>query len=226
METPRSLPELVPDLPFKFVGGRPSLDLLNTADWPSTGPARDRLASYERLLEWAVEAGVLGAAAAGRLRKRAAANPPEPGGHWRSAASSGEPFTAPSSRSWPIVGSRAPPIGSNPFLREALAHLALEPSQPGRGGLRAGWPELDASLDGPTWPVVWDAVQLFLSEESSRLRVCGGQDCGWVYVDRSRNGLRRWCEMETCGTTAKNRRRGRRPRQSRSSGGREDGTTV
>lgn len=226
METPRSLPELVPDLPFKFVGGRPSLDLLNTADWPSTGPARDRLASYERLLEWAVEAGVLGAAAAGRLRKRAAA---DPSGAGRALEKCRELRRALHRAVVAIVADRGVAGAAdriNPFLREALAHLALEPSQPGRGGLRAGWPELDASLDGPTWPVVWDAVQLFLSEESSRLRVCGGQDCGWVYVDRSRNGLRRWCEMETCGTTAKNRRRGRRPRQSRSSGGREDGTTV
>ncbi|HEV2853834.1 MAG TPA: CGNR zinc finger domain-containing protein [Thermoanaerobaculia bacterium] len=32
-------------------------------------------------------------------------------------------------------------------------------------------------------------------------------DCGWMYVDCSRNGLRRWCEMETCGTLEKSRRR-------------------
>jgi len=65
------------------------------------------------------------------------------------------------------------------------------------------------------WPVAWDAFQLLLSPDAERLRVCGGENCGWAYVDRSRNGLRRWCEMETCGTTAKNRRRGRRPRPPR-----------
>ena len=27
------------------------------------------------------------------------------------------------------------------------------------------------------------------------------------YVDRSRNGLRRWCQMRTCGTREKSRRR-------------------
>src|SRR6185369_3103710 len=75
MEPPRSLPALAPHLPFKFVGGRPSLDLLNTADWPATGPAEDRLSSYGRILEWAGEAGILGAAAAVRLRRRAAADP-------------------------------------------------------------------------------------------------------------------------------------------------------
>ena len=42
------------------------------------------------------------------------------------------------------------------------------------------------------------------------MRVCAAQDCGWVYVDRSRNGLRRWCQMETCGTIMKTRRRAER----------------
>lgn len=226
METPGSLPELAPDLPFKFVGGRPSLDLLNTADWPSTGPALDRLSSYDRLLEWALEAGVLGAAATGRLRKRAAA---DPSGANRSLERCRELRRALHRAVVAVVAGRGVAAAADrlgPFLHEALAHLTLEAGPPGAGGLRAGWSGLDASLDGPTWPVVWDAVQLLLSDESARLRVCGGQDCGWVYLDRSRNGLRRWCEMETCGTTAKNRRRGRRPRQPSSSRGREDGTRV
>jgi len=226
MDTPRPLPELAPGLPFKFVGGRPSLDLLNTADWPSTGPALDRLSSYERILEWALEAGVLGPAAAARLRKRAAA---DPSGAGRSLERCRELRRALHRAVVAIVSGRGVAAASerlDPFLHEALAHLTLEPGPPGVGGLRSGWTGLDASLDGPTWPVVWDAVQLFLSEESSRLRVCGGQDCGWVYVDRSRNGLRRWCEMETCGTTAKNRRRGRRPRRSGPGGDREEGTRV
>jgi predicted RNA-binding Zn ribbon-like protein len=226
METPRALPELAADLPFKFVGGRPSLDLLNTADWPSTGPARDRLSSYERFLEWGLEAGVLDPVAAGRLRKRAAA---DPSGAGRSLERCLELRRALHRTVVAIVAGRGVAAAADrlgPFLHEALPHLALEPGRAGAGGLRAGWSGLDASLDGPTWPVVWDAVQLFLSDEASRLRVCGGQDCGWVYVDRSRNGLRRWCEMETCGTTAKNRRRGRRPRGPSSGGGREDGTRV
>jgi predicted RNA-binding Zn ribbon-like protein len=28
-----------------------------------------------------------------------------------------------------------------------------------------------------------------------------------MYVDRSRNGLRRWCQMEVCGTKEKSRQR-------------------
>jgi len=223
METPQPPPQLAPTLPFKFVGGRPSLDLLNTADWPSSGPALDRLSSYERLLEWAVEAGVLGAAVAGRLRRRAGS---DPAGAERALERSRELRRVLHRSVVALVSGRG--VGPalerlTPSLHEALPHLVLEPGASGTAELRAGWPGIDASLDGPMWPLVWDAVQLLLSPEADRLRVCGGQDCGWVYVDHSRNGLRRWCEMETCGTTAKNRRRGRRPRP-RNVG--RDGTTV
>jgi predicted RNA-binding Zn ribbon-like protein len=53
-----------------------------------------------------------------------------------------------------------------------------------------------------------------------RVRVCpldeGG--CGWVFLDRSRNGSRRWCAMADCGTQAKSRRLTARRRATRSAG--------
>jgi predicted RNA-binding Zn ribbon-like protein len=65
-------------------------------------------------------------------------------------------------------------------------------------------------LDSPLWPVVRSAAELLASSDVERLRVCAGDDCGWAYVDRSRNGLRRWCQMSTCGTAEKTRRRRQR----------------
>jgi len=211
METAGTLPPLAPTLPFKFVGGRAALDLLNTADWLATGPALDRLASYERLLEWAEGAGIVSSAASAQLRRRATTRPLEAE---RALERSRELRRALHRAVVAVVTGRgvAPALDRlTPFLHEALAHLVLETDRPG-SAIRAGWRGLDGTLDGPLWPVAWDAIQLFLSPEAERLRVCGGQDCGWAYVDHSRNGLRRWCEMETCGTRAKNRRRGRRPR--------------
>ena len=52
------------------------------------------------------------------------------------------------------------------------------------------------------------AVELVRTVDLAQLRVCpvpeGG--CGWLFLDRSRNGSRRWCAMEDCGTQAKSRR--------------------
>jgi predicted RNA-binding Zn ribbon-like protein len=36
-----------------------------------------------------------------------------------------------------------------------------------------------------------------------RLKACRGEDCRWVYLDGSRNGSRRWCDMAACGNRAK-----------------------
>jgi predicted RNA-binding Zn ribbon-like protein len=80
--------------------------------------------------------------------------------------------------------------------------------------LRLGWEYVKTRLDTVLWPVLWSAASLIASDESSRIRVCGGADCGWMYVDRSRNGFRRWCQMETCGTREKSRRRYQRIRTS------------
>jgi predicted RNA-binding Zn ribbon-like protein len=60
-----------------------------------------------------------------------------------------------------------------------------------------------------------------------RVKRCPGADCGWVFVDASRNASRRWCDMAGCGNRAKSaafRARLRRPdagacaEQDRSSG--------
>ncbi|MEL6311405.1 MAG: CGNR zinc finger domain-containing protein [Pseudomonadota bacterium] len=39
--------------------------------------------------------------------------------------------------------------------------------------------------------------------EMARLKTCPGVDCGWMFVDETKNGRRRWCSMETCGNRAK-----------------------
>jgi predicted RNA-binding Zn ribbon-like protein len=43
--------------------------------------------------------------------------------------------------------------------------------------------------------------------------------CGWVFLDHSRNGSRRWCRMADCGTTAKARRLTERRRAARTPSG-------
>src|ERR671935_145165 len=39
--------------PLRYVGGDPSLDLVNTVDWTERGLENDRLVDYERLTRWA-----------------------------------------------------------------------------------------------------------------------------------------------------------------------------
>ena len=50
------------------------------------------------------------------------------------------------------------------------------------------------------------AVSLLTSDRLSRVRQCSGESCTWLFLDTSRNGLRRWCDMQACGNRAKVRR--------------------
>jgi len=61
------------------------------------------------------------------------------------------------------------------------------------------------------------AVDLLRGSDLARLRQCrvdlGG--CGWMFIDHSRNGSRRWCQMADCGTQVKSRRLTERRRGAR-----------
>jgi predicted RNA-binding Zn ribbon-like protein len=184
-----------------YVAGDPALDLINTVDWTSRGLEEERISSYDRLTRWAEGAGVIGPAAGRRLRRLVAERP-------RTAAAAVEYarqardtlhdlFGAIARRESP--GAALPRF--NQLLAQAMERLEVAPDFGWR------WRGQESDPRSVIWPVVWSAAQLLRSSELGNVRVCDGDECGWMYVDRSRNGLRRWCQMRTCGTREKTRRR-------------------
>lgn len=202
---------LAPDAPFRYVGGDPSLDFVNTATWTDRGVLRERLTDYARLVEWAEGAAVIDAAAAARLLQRARRRPADAesalDGARRARRVLQRLFVA------HVEGARPAAVLADfdALLADAHVHLALAwPDGAAGDPLRWRWRGADAEPGSILWPVARAAATLLTSDEASRIRLCGGDDCGWLFVDRSRNGLRRWCEMEECGTREKSRRRAER----------------
>jgi predicted RNA-binding Zn ribbon-like protein len=201
-------------LPFQFIGGDPSLDLVNTVDWTSRGPERDRVGSYGRLIEWALAAKVIDEAEASRLERRAFGRAQETARALETAQAlrwTLRRLVAALAAETQVAASvRLPLEELNRFVADAYAHVRL--AVPAAGGSDQpmpawAWEQDPERLDSLLWPVVRRAAELLASSDVQRLRVCPGTDCGWVYVDRSRNGMRRWCQMSTCGTAEKSRRR-------------------
>jgi predicted RNA-binding Zn ribbon-like protein len=58
----------------------------------------------------------------------------------------------------------------------------------------------------PLWPIARAAAALLTSEERAWVRECGETTCRWLFLDRSRNHSRRWCDMKSCGNRQKARR--------------------
>jgi predicted RNA-binding Zn ribbon-like protein len=50
-----------------------------------------------------------------------------------------------------------------------------------------------------------EALSLLCSPKAARVGVCGGGNCGWLFLDESRGKRRRWCDMSDCGSRAKAR---------------------
>jgi predicted RNA-binding Zn ribbon-like protein len=56
------------------------------------------------------------------------------------------------------------------------------------------------------------ALSLVANPEPDRLKIC--PNCEWLFLDRSRNRSRTWCDMAVCGNRTKARRHYRRNRES------------
>jgi len=65
---------------------------------------------------------------------------------------------------------------------------------------------MNEDLSSVLWPVARAAADLLLSDEISHLRMCGADDCAWLFLDKTKNQRRRWCDMKTCGNRVKARR--------------------
>jgi len=55
-------------------------------------------------------------------------------------------------------------------------------------------------------PVLWSAGDLLTGGRLDKVRRCANPECGWLFLDDSRAGKRRWCSMSSCGNRAKARR--------------------
>ena len=96
--------------------------------------------------------------------------------------------------------------GQAPPARPLEALLAAHATAVGAGRLTPGEPYTWTwERPDPLWPVALAAVDLLRSPERlARVKRCA--QCSWLFVDRSRNGSRRWCTMDECGAQVKMRR--------------------
>ncbi|MCB9266997.1 MAG: ABATE domain-containing protein [Lewinellaceae bacterium] len=96
----------------------------------------------------------------------------------------------------------------NICLRQAYQQVQLEKSETGlRRGFRSSPPTLPLSSSPyiPLWRLLLLAEELLLQTELwPRIRAC--PSCGWLFIDTSKGGRRRWCNMQVCGSQVKAKR--------------------
>jgi predicted RNA-binding Zn ribbon-like protein len=162
---------------FALVGGNVALDLVNTVQHRNTDPS-DMLAGPGDLSRWLVAARVVdGPAKAGRDDFDAALRLRE--AVYRLATGGA---TAADRR---LVNRTAKDV-------PVRVRLAKDGSITRTG---------DAAAAIAT--VARAAVELLAGDFASAVKECAADDCTLLYVDNSRRGSRRWCDMRGCGNRAK-----------------------
>ncbi len=196
---------------FELLGGHVGLDFANTVSGKRLQEPIERLLSYEDLLSWARQTGVLSEARARRLSAEARRRPAEAAAALRRAIEVREALF----RLYRSVAERRDPAPGdleivNSALARALAHERLVREG---GRYRLAFPEKLAALDSVLWPVLRAAAELLASGDLERVRICEAtpvDGCGWLFLDETRSRTRRWCSMRDCGNRAKARRHYRR----------------
>jgi predicted RNA-binding Zn ribbon-like protein len=66
--------------------------------------------------------------------------------------------------------------------------------------------DLTGTSDGLLWPIIDAAANLLTSPDRDHVRECLEGTCRWLFLDRSKNHSRRWCDMKVCGNRSKAQR--------------------
>jgi predicted RNA-binding Zn ribbon-like protein len=186
---------------FELVAGHPALDLVNTLDWRfRDSGAEELLNSYEDLLRFAEQSGVLTQRQGRALRKADGAAAARALQQARDLRESLAQLV------YAMLEHLEPPVEAllklDRHLHVAQSHRALHWSSK---GIRSVWPaENDASL--PVWLLAESTAALLTSESAGSIRACANAECRWLFLDLSRNHTRRWCDMKICGNRTKARR--------------------
>ena len=189
-----------PAVPFRF-GGHDALDFVNTVDSWMRPFERDYIETFEQLVAWSRQVGLIEAA---KARSLLGTTP-------RFAAVAHREALALRDLLLRIFGAvidddtprRSDMLTLNRLLAEARRQQVLTPSAGKFGWTWAG--EVDPRT--PTLLIALAAADLLERIDLTRLKRCPGPDgCGWLFIDVSRNRSRRWCSMDYCGSFAKARR--------------------
>jgi|SRR5579872_4773681 len=190
--------------PMKFIGAHPALDFVNTVGgWSAETALEDKLENFSDLIRWGRWAKLVGAADVSASVRLASRHPRQAAQVLaRARALRGVLRHLFNCRLENRDPEAADLKGFQKELRIARRHQILTGT--GRGFLWT-WDQRPA-LDSVLWRVGQSAADLLVSTDLARVRRCAGENCGWMFLDTTRNHSRQWCDMKDCGNLAKVRR--------------------
>jgi predicted RNA-binding Zn ribbon-like protein len=198
---------------LELLGGHVCLDFINTVDWRGSENPQELLQSFQDLILWGRHASLFPDRDAQKLLHKAVELPIEAEKIFKHAIALRETLY----RIFAAVIQGTDPQEKdlrtfNEQLSQTMIHARIMKTETG-----FAW---DASsdknaLDRMLNPIIRSAADLLVSDELKRVKTCADAKCGWLFLDKSRNNSRRWCNMQDCGNRAKVSRFYRRKQQAR-----------
>jgi predicted RNA-binding Zn ribbon-like protein len=190
---------------FTFIAEHPSLDFANTVRWHASDHQLETLTDYEELIRWAQAAGILEKAQFRMLREKAAQSPDEAREVLDRAKRLREAIyqlcTA-------VIHEKTPPKAALGTLNDEISTwISRARVVSTTGGFRWNYDVDPIALESVLWPIIRNSAELLTSEQIHRVGQCADdRGCGWLFLDKSKNHSRRWCDINDCGNRAKQRR--------------------
>jgi predicted RNA-binding Zn ribbon-like protein len=197
---------------FELTGGALCLDFANTVDKrPDQEHRQEHLSNYADFLSWLIQAGSISAKEAQRHAGNGYRLPDKADKVFRRAITLREAIY----RIFSAIASGGRPEGRdldslNQVISRMMACMRVVPEKRGFGWK---WTVEGNSSDSLLWPIAKSAADLLTSDRLRAVRECAAEDCGSLFIDRSANQRRRWCDMKVCGNRAKARRHYERSRK-------------
>ncbi len=180
------------------------LSFANTKSWRGSEKPVEQLHGLADLLDWIQESAGVSAQAADAIRELARDHQKRAARVFAEAITLREVISG--SFSAVAIGERIREpdfVALKSALAEAPARNQLE-----RTGDGYAWRVEQPRLSVPDIlaPVLWSAADLVFNAPQRQIRQCANEQCLWLFVDESKSGTRRWCDMASCGNRAKARR--------------------
>ena len=177
------------------------MDFTNTSSGRGSPTHQEHLRDFETLVQWVEHARVATPADCLVMREQAARDPERAAAIFARALAVRELI-------WRIGGALAERREVTQALRDELVEvhagsLAFAEIKSRDQAFIWAWDprrDVEAAILGP---ITLSALSLLMEKDLSRTKRCEGKECGWLFLDATKNKSRRWCEMRVCGNRAK-----------------------
>lgn len=186
---------------MRMVGGHPCLDFVNTVDSRGDRWGPDLLVAYADLVAWAVRAEVIDRIYGRALLAEALRYPDKAKEALEFARELREALY--SVLRAEATGARVPKAALSTVAEAVHLALPMRMLACDGDGLKWAWIEAD-NLDAIAHRLAFEGADFLTGRDGRRaVRECPGPNCGWLFLDTSRGGHRRWCSDASCGTRSR-----------------------